>query len=299
MYTMKKCNFCGIEKDDSEFTKRYEGGLLSWCKKCRSLWYKLSKEEKEKIKAERKQEREKIQKEKKKKIEKEKNERKEKKKKEKLERKFKICPKCKIKKPISEFWKSQRGKCKKCCGWKGRTNQKLADEEKRIRHNKQMLDYYYRNRVARNFGNRMRDALNRTGVRKTKKWEELVGYTVEDLKKYLESQFQPGMTWDNYGKNGWNIDHIQPIHTFNIKKENDEEFQECWSLENLRPLWQEENMKRKKERRTIEVSFENHAKLKELARINKCSIGEIIGELLKIKEGKTEDEDYDEMILTI
>lgn len=29
--------------------------------------------------------------------------------------------------------------------------------------------------------------------------------TIDELKKHLEAQFKIGMTWDNYGKDGWEI----------------------------------------------------------------------------------------------
>jgi len=71
-------------------------------------------------------------------------------------------------------------------------------------------------------------------------WEDLVGYTVYDLKKYLESQFTDGMTWDNYGK--WHIDHIKPVSWFNFTSYEDREFKQCWSLDNLQPLWAKDNL---------------------------------------------------------
>ena len=70
-------------------------------------------------------------------------------------------------------------------------------------------------------------------------WETLVGYTVEDLKKHLEKQFKDGMNWGNYGK--WHIDHILPISAFNFEKPEDEDFQRCWALKNLRPFWAKDN----------------------------------------------------------
>jgi len=72
-------------------------------------------------------------------------------------------------------------------------------------------------------------------------WEDLVGYTLNDLKQHLESQFKDGMTWGNYGKNGWEIDHKIPISIFNIKGIKSRGFKNCWSLENLQPMWQEKN----------------------------------------------------------
>jgi len=76
-------------------------------------------------------------------------------------------------------------------------------------------------------------------------WEKLVGYTVNDLKRYLEKQFQAGMTWENYGRYGWHIDHIIPISAHNYDSPNDIDFKRCWSLNNLQPLWAKENISKK------------------------------------------------------
>jgi hypothetical protein len=50
------------------------------------------------------------------------------------------------------------------------------------------------------------------------------------------------MTWDNYGE--WHIDHIKPISSFTFETCDDEQFKECWSLENLQPMWGVENIKK-------------------------------------------------------
>jgi len=73
-------------------------------------------------------------------------------------------------------------------------------------------------------------------------WERFVNYTADELIKHLESRFKDGMSWDNYGRNGWHIDHIIPKSIFNIKTVGDKAFKKCWSLENLQPLWECENM---------------------------------------------------------
>jgi hypothetical protein len=45
-------------------------------------------------------------------------------------------------------------------------------------------------------------------LKKGRKWEHLVGYTVEDLMAHLESLFVGGMNWENMGD--WHIDHKVP-----------------------------------------------------------------------------------------
>lgn len=72
------------------------------------------------------------------------------------------------------------------------------------------------------------------------KWEDLVGYTCEDLMSHLESQFKDGMSWGNKGQ--WHIDHIIPRSYFHFNSPEDTEFKDCWALSNLQPLWAEDNL---------------------------------------------------------
>lgn len=68
----------------------------------------------------------------------------------------------------------------------------------------------------------------------------LLGCTVGELIKHFESLFQPGMTWDNHGKNGWHIDHKTPCAAFDLTKE--EEQRKCFHYTNLQPLWAFDNL---------------------------------------------------------
>lgn len=85
-------------------------------------------------------------------------------------------------------------------------------------------------------------------------WESLVGYTVEELKIHLESLFTDGMNWDNYGKFGWQIDHVIPKTSFPITSINDENFKRCWALSNLQPLWWQDNLKKSNKVENNEIS---------------------------------------------
>jgi hypothetical protein len=81
-----------------------------------------------------------------------------------------------------------------------------------------------------------------------KRWPDLVGYTVEQLKQHLERQFLKGMTWENRGK--WHIDHIVPVSHFTFDHSSDPAFRAAWALTNLRPLWAKENQQ-KSDKRTV------------------------------------------------
>ena len=98
----------------------------------------------------------------------------------------------------------------------------------------------------------LRDGLGKRG-KSTTRILNILGYSIDELKDHLESKFQAGMTWDNYGKPngeffaGWHIDHIEPVCSFNFKSIEDEDFKKCWTLSNLRPLWARENLSKMKE----------------------------------------------------
>ena len=69
---------------------------------------------------------------------------------------------------------------------------------------------------------------------------ELLGCSIEELKIYLESKFQPGMTWDNYGRYGWHIDHIHPVGKLVLT--DPEQLKKACHYTNLQPLWAKDNL---------------------------------------------------------
>jgi len=73
-----------------------------------------------------------------------------------------------------------------------------------------------------------------------RKWESLVGYSLDQLMKHIELQFVKGMNWQNRGD--WHIDHIRPLSSFRFETPDCPGFKEAWALTNLRPLWSGENM---------------------------------------------------------
>jgi len=76
--------------------------------------------------------------------------------------------------------------------------------------------------------------------KKGRRWEKIVNYSLQDLKKHLEKQFTEGMNWDNYGE--WHVDHKIPVSVFNFKTVHDIDFKKCWRLKNLQPMWGKDNI---------------------------------------------------------
>lgn len=73
-----------------------------------------------------------------------------------------------------------------------------------------------------------------------KSWEDVVGYSLEELMEHLENLFTDGMSWGNYGE--WHIDHKVPRSWFAYESYEDPEFLACWCLANLKPMWGAENI---------------------------------------------------------
>ena len=97
-------------------------------------------------------------------------------------------------------------------------------------------------KLRRNISTMICNALK--GRKAGRHWECFVDYTLNELKIHLEKLFNIGMDWNNYGKNGWEVDHKHPIALFDF---NDiKEIRKCWALDNLQPLWSRDNKKKGK-----------------------------------------------------
>jgi hypothetical protein len=64
--------------------------------------------------------------------------------------------------------------------------------------------------------------------------------SIEELKGWLESQFQPGMTWENYGE--WHIDHVVPLRRVDLKDRK--KLKKLCHWFNLQPLWAKDNQRK-------------------------------------------------------
>jgi len=118
-------------------------------------------------------------------------------------------------------------------------------EKRRIKslkyqNNRYKIDEWYK--IKQCLRSRIIQALSKQGTYKKCRTMDIVGCSKEYLKQHLESQFQDGMSWDNYGLYGWHIDHIRPCASFDLT--DPEQQKECFHYSNLQPLWAEDNLKK-------------------------------------------------------
>jgi hypothetical protein len=115
--------------------------------------------------------------------------------------------------------------------------------DKRYSYNKKWKSQNYKTNPMFKLTCSIRTAIGKSlkGNKNGRHWELLVGYTLDKLKKHLENLFVDNMSWNNYGKDGWWIDHKIPVSVFNFTDPKHEDFKKCWALKNLQPMWAEEN----------------------------------------------------------
>jgi hypothetical protein len=92
-------------------------------------------------------------------------------------------------------------------------------------------------RIKSLFRSAVLQSFKRIGLNKPTNTEKLMGCTAEEAKAHIESLFQEGMTWENYGE--WHIDHIRPVCTF-----TEVDIHLMNNIKNLQPLWAEDNFKK-------------------------------------------------------
>ena len=100
--------------------------------------------------------------------------------------------------------------------------------------NKLKTDFNYK--LIHTIRVRIKDVLR--GHSKSNSTINMLGCTIEELWKHLESTFKPGMTKENHGK--WHVDHIIPCSSFDLTKP--EEQAKCFHYTNLQALWSHENL---------------------------------------------------------
>ena len=80
---------------------------------------------------------------------------------------------------------------------------------------------------------------------KLKKSLEYLGCDIATFREHLEKSFKTGMTWENQGKYGWDIDHIIPVlYKQDGIEPSIEEVGKRLHYTNCQAMWHTENMKK-------------------------------------------------------
>ena len=80
-------------------------------------------------------------------------------------------------------------------------------------------------------------------VKKSRSVCALLGVAdLREYKSYLEKKFAPGMSWDNYGRDGWGIDHIVPTRAFNLQ--DADQLLQAFNYQNTQPMWHRDNARK-------------------------------------------------------
>lgn len=106
--------------------------------------------------------------------------------------------------------------------------------------NKKSVDVQFK--IASDIRTRLYIGLKAVGTGKVGCVVKNIGCSIEELKAHIEEQFKPGMSWDNWSRHGWHIDHIKPLSSFDLTEES--QLIEACHYTNLQPLWAEENKKK-------------------------------------------------------
>lgn len=183
---------------------------------------------------------------------------------------YKICSICKMNKSITDFTITSRSPyrtyfaCKLCINirakqrgydkkyrqssqysdvlkksyQKHKADRLQANISRAIRREKVDIVFKLKNRYRSSISTNLRRFLKKKSYTTT----HLLGCSIEDLKQHLESQFTEGMSWENYGKNGWHIDHIKPCASFDLTDLEQQRI--CFHYTNLQPLWAKDNLEK-------------------------------------------------------
>jgi hypothetical protein len=121
--------------------------------------------------------------------------------------------------------------------WQKNKNETTKEYYKNYYKNRKQLDSSYR--LKCNIRTRISQTLS--GYSKAKPTLHILGVNnYDEFKQHIESKFQEGMNWNNYGygENKWVIDHITPISS----AISEDEIYKLNHHSNLQPLWWRENM---------------------------------------------------------
>lgn len=93
-------------------------------------------------------------------------------------------------------------------------------------------------RLVKGMRSRINMALKSANASKSRRTMSLVGCTLGELFRYVESKFLDGMSWQN--RSDWHLDHIIPLSKFDLTDPDQQAA--AFHYTNLQCLWAKENL---------------------------------------------------------
>ena len=121
--------------------------------------------------------------------------------------------------------------------WLQKNKDRVRKIKRKYKDKKRKIDAKYK--LNELVSNAIRLAINNKGF---EKWSAILGYDIDFLMNHLEKTFENGLTWNEYLKGGYHIDHIIPQSLYTFKNKEDAEFKKCWNYRNLRIISSDENL---------------------------------------------------------
>lgn len=88
----------------------------------------------------------------------------------------------------------------------------------------------------------VRSAIRRVNAVKTHRTVDLIGCTIPEFMEHIAGQFQPGMSWGNWGFDTWHLDHKRPVSSFDLTDAAQQ--RACFHFSNYQPLWMMDNIRK-------------------------------------------------------
>lgn len=162
----------------------------------------------------------------------------------------KCCSRCAVVKPIAEFSKNASDPsghsttCKPCSviaarEWRINNPERFKASTSARNSIRWRTDVQYR--LTTYLRSRLTILLR---GKKSAGTEALTGCTFQELRHHIETQWKPGMSWANWGRDNacWQIDHKRPVASFDLTDPAQQ--RECFHYSNLEPLWAVDNRRK-------------------------------------------------------
>src|SRR5574344_1421202 len=127
----------------------------------------------------------------------------------------KRCKKCGLEKDIEEF----------------NIDKSKKDGHKNICKKCMSVKKYYTTDIDKNIKQSIRYCLKYDGPFR---WNEILGFSKQELKNHLQSMFKKDMNFSNYGT-VWGVSFIIPKRCYRFNSMKSDEFKKFWTLKNIKP----------------------------------------------------------------